>query len=150
LPFRERPSILLPMDEIALDRLRAVLANVLQDAPAVAAVYAYGSRISGRPLPSSDLDLAFVLAPGTPRTPLLAEELAARIASALRTSVEVDGHVATDLPLPVRGRVVTQGKLVFEHDPVVRTEFETTTRREYFDFLPFLERDAQAVLRAGG
>jgi predicted nucleotidyltransferase len=138
------------MDEIALDRLRVVLAGVLRDEPAVAAVYAYGSRISGRALPSSDLDLAFVLAPGTQGDPLFAEGLAARIASALRTAVEVDGHLATALPLPVRGRVVTQGMLVFERDPVVRVAFETTTRREYFDFLPLLERDARTVLSAGG
>ncbi len=117
----------------------------------IAAAYAYGSRTSGRVLPLSDLDLAFVLVPDASRDdPLLAERLAARIASALGTSVEVDAHVAEDLPLPVQGRIVTTGVLLFERDPARRVEFETSTRRLYFDFLPLLERDARAGLRSRG
>lgn len=151
LPFAQGDLILEPMEDIPLDRLRSVVAAVLEDAPAVAAVYAYGSRISGRALPLSDLDLAFVLTGGAPRRdPLFAERVAARIASELRTGVEVDAHVADDLPLPVRGRIVTQGILVFERDPARRVDFETTTRRQYFDFLPLLDRDARIALRAGG
>lgn len=119
--------------------------------PQVAAVYAYGSRVSGRSVSLSDLDLALVLADDVAgEDPLFAERIAARIAAELRTTVEVDAHVAETLPLPVRGRVVTQGVLVFERDPVRRLRFETDTRRLYFDFLPLLERDARTALSAGG
>ncbi len=139
------------MEQISLDRVRAAVTEVLQDVPVIAAAYAYGSRTSGRVLPLSDLDLAFVLVPDASRDdPLLAERLAARIASALGTSVEVDAHVAEDLPLPVQGRIVTTGVLLFERDPARRVEFETSTRRLYFDFLPLLERDARAGLRSRG
>jgi predicted nucleotidyltransferase len=139
------------MTEISLDRLRAAVSAVVRDVPEVAAVYAYGSRIAGRPLPGSDLDLAFVLGPGAPPAdPLFAERLSARIAVELRTGIEIDGHLAGHLPLAVQGRVVTTGVLLFERDPVRRVAFETATRRLYFDFLPFIERDARIALGGGG
>lgn len=137
---------------LSLEQLRSALATVLRDVPAVAAAYAYGSRVRGRPLAFSDLDLALV--PVEPDAgeadPLLAERVAARLAAALGVPFEVDAHLTDRLPLPVRGRVVTEGLLVFERDPSRRVAFETATRREYFDFLPTLKRDARAALRAGG
>lgn len=139
------------MDRPALDRLRRVVARVLDAQPvAVAAAYAYGSRVHGRPSPLSDVDLALVLAnDGAPEDPLLAERLAARIAMQLGTGVEIDVHLARDLPLGVRGRAVA-GVLVYERDPRRRVEFETSTRRHYFDFLPYLERDAREGILSGG
>lgn len=75
---------------------------------------------------------------------------AARLTLELDSSVELDVHIASSLPLPVRGRVVTEGVLLYEADPSARVEFETATRRLYFDFLPFLDRDAREGLLAGG
>jgi len=139
------------MEPVSLDRLADILPGILADVPDIAAVYAYGSRVSGRPLPPSDLDLAVVLTRDAARDdPLLAERLSVTVGRALGTSVEIDAHVADDLPLPVRGRVVTEGKLVFESDPSRRVDFETSTRRLYFDFLPFLERDAREGILSGG
>ena len=139
------------MNDVSLDRVRVVMSQVLSDVPEVAAAYAYGSRFAGRPMPGSDLDIALVLAAGVRGDdPLLAERVAGRVASELQASVEIDAHIADDLPLPVQGRVVTQGVLVFERDPVRRVDFETSTRRLYFDFLPFLERDAKIGLAARG
>lgn len=139
------------MEDLPLDRLRPVLARILGEVPAVAAAYGYGSRVLGRAHPLSDLDLALVLRRDA-RTddPLLAERISARISTTLRTDVEVDVHFARDLPLPVRGRVVTSGVLLYEADPSSRVEFETATRRLYFDFLPLLERDAREALTSGG
>lgn len=135
----------------SVDHLRSAAAEVLDQFPEVAAAYLYGSAASGRTLPLSDLDLAIVLSQGAARNdPLLAERIAGRLAGALSTSVEIDAHVADDLPLPVRGRVVTEGVLLYERDPARRVEFETSTRRLYFDFLPLLERDAREGLQARG
>lgn len=139
------------LEEATLERLRRAADRVLADAPEIAVAYAYGSRIAGRALPISDLDLVFVLRDDEASLdPLLAERLAGRIASELRTSVEVDAHLARDLPLGVRGRALTEGVLLYDADPSRRVEFETSTRRLYFDFLPFLERDAREALLAGG
>ena len=99
----------------------------------------------------SDLDLGFVLVRDAARDdPLLAERLAARIATALGTAVEIDAHIAEDVPLPVRGRMVTESVLIYDPDPARHVALETDTRRLYFDFLPLLERDAREGLRAGG
>jgi predicted nucleotidyltransferase len=107
--------------------------------------------VAGRPSLLSDLDVAFVLVAGAKRDdPLFAERLASGLAVALDSAVEIDANVVDDLPLPVLGRVVTEGILLYESDPVRRVEFETSTRRLYFDFLPFLERDAREGLKARG
>lgn len=137
------------LEGATLKRLRRAADRVLADAPEIAVVYAYGSRITGRALPMSDLDLVFVLRDDEASLdPLLAERLAGRIASELRTPVEIDARLARDLPLGVRGRAVTEGVLLYDADPSRRVEFETSTRRLYFDFLPFLERDAREALLA--
>jgi predicted nucleotidyltransferase len=151
----ERPSEAKPLDadlDLRIDDLRAVVARVLSEGPEIVAAYVFGSRVAGRPLPSSDLDLAFVSRTEADLTedPLLAERLTARIAAELRTSVEIDGHLAARLPLNVRGRVVTEGILLYDADPEGRVDFETSTRRLYFDFLPFIERDAREALLRGG
>ncbi len=148
---------LLAMDDRTLDRLRRALERVLPDIPEIAAAYAFGSRISGGALPLSDLYVALVLRDeGRRDDPLLAERISVRIASELRSAiegdeaVEIDAHLAEDLPLPVRGRVVTGGMLLYEADPSSRVDFETSTRRKYFDFRPLLERDAREGLLSGG
>lgn len=153
MPANESEAKYLDADqELGIDHLREVVSRVLSGSPEIAAAYAFGSRVSGRPLPFSDLDLAFVSRKdaGLAEDPLLAERLTARIAAELRTSVEVDGHLAARLPLNVRGRVVTEGVLLYEADPERRVDFETSTRRLYFDFLPFIERDAREALLRGG
>lgn len=137
---------------LTIDVVRDATSDVLSECPEVAAAYAFGSRATGSPLPSSDLDLAFVLSDDVDASddPLLPERLAARIATRLRTPIEIDAHLVTRLPLNVRGRVVTEGILLYESDPKRRVEFETHTRRLYFDFLPFIERDAREALLRGG
>ncbi len=105
--------------ELGIDHLREVVSRVLSGSPEIAAAYAFGSRVSGRPLRFIDLDLAFASRKDADlaEDPLLAERLSARIAAELRTSMEVDGHLAARLPLNVRGRVVTEGVLLYEADP---------------------------------
>jgi len=135
----------------SLDRLRSVARETLSAVGGVAAVYAYGSRVRGRPFSFSDLDLALVMEEDEGSgNPLVAEEAAARLESALGGEIEVDAHVAADLPLAVLGRVVTEGELIYERDRVRRVRFESATRLRYFDFLPLLERDAREGLAADG
>lgn len=132
---------------VTLDGVRAALAAVAAGVPELAAAYAYGSRVTGADSAHSDLDLALVLSAGSKPGPLLAETVAVRLAERLDFGVEVDAHLVDHLPLPVLGRVVTEGVLVFDRDPSRRVEFETATRRLYFDFVPFMERDAREALR---
>lgn len=135
--------------EPSVERIAAAVARAVEGVREIAAVYLYGSSLAGRISRLSDIDLALVL-PDEPDDPLFAERIAARVGEELGGDIEIDAHVAADLPLPVRGRVVTRGRLIYERDPSCRVEFETATRRLYFDFLPLLERDAREGLQAGG
>ncbi|MFO7893929.1 MAG: nucleotidyltransferase domain-containing protein [Longimicrobiales bacterium] len=126
--------------------VRAALGEVGADIPDLAVAYLYGSAVAGDAGPGSDLDIALVLVADADPGPLFAETVSARLAERLGFTGEVDAHLVDHLPLPVRGRVVTEGVPVFERDAVRRVEFETSTRRLYFDFLPFLERDAREAL----
>ena len=134
------------------DRLTAAVQALGEDEPEVAVIYLFGSAATGSAHPRSDIDLAVVLRdPDAPsvQDPLLAERLAATLQLALPAH-EIDLHLAHRLPLPVRGRVVTTGRPLFVRDDAVRVEFETSTRRLYFDFLPFLERNAREGILSDG
>lgn len=139
------------MQRIDSERLRTAARRAFAGSEAVAAAYAYGSRISGRPHGESDLDVAVVLRRGEEDPdPLFPERLANRLAEALGETGEIDLRLAERLPLALRGRIVTEGVMIFESDPPRRVEFETDTRREYFDFLPLIERDAREGITARG
>lgn len=132
-----------------MEELRAIVSAVAAEVPQLAAVYLYGSRALGTAAVGSDVDLALVLTAGVETGPLLAETIAARVGERLDFAVEVDAHRADHLPLPVLGRVVTEGILLFERDASRRVEFETSTRRLYFDFQPFMERDLREAFERG-
>lgn len=112
-------------------------------------MYLYGSRAAGTGSEASDVDIALVLTAEAQPGPLFAETVGARVGERLGFSVEVDAHRVDHLPLPVLGRVVTDGVLLFERNPSRRVEFETSTRRLYFDFQPFMERDLRESLGGG-
>lgn len=135
----------------SLEHVREAVSRALAGVPEIAAVYLYGSQATGSALPISDIDLALVLSvDAIPDDPLFAERVSVRVAEELETPLEIDAHVVDTLPLSVLGRIVMSGVVVFERDASRRVEFETSTRRLYFDFLPLLERDAREALRSGG
>lgn len=142
---------------IDLDRLREAARRAFGANGAVAAAYVYGSQVSGRTLPTSDVDIAVVARTGEAvADPLFPERLAVRLSEVLEAygdddpPADLDVRLVDHLPLTLRGRIVTEGVLIFEADAVRRVEFETDTRRAYFDFLPLIERDAREGLTAGG
>ena len=55
-----------------------------------------------------------------------------------------DVRVINEAPLMVRGEVVTNGILLYSRNEVFRVAYETSTRSEYFDFMPtaVLHREA--------
>ncbi len=127
-----------------LNGLKEAASTAFADVGQVGAAYAFGSRITRRSLPGSDLDIALLPTPGSADSdPLLAEKMAGRLAEALGANVEIDCRLTEGLPLTLTGRIVTEGVLIYDGDPSLRVAFETDTRRHYFDFLPLIERDAR-------
>lgn len=118
-----------------VSRLREQLPKILADEP-VQLAYLYGSRVTGQSTSFSDVDIALVA--GTLLGPLARLKLILRVQLALAdcSGIEADVRVIDKAPLVFRGRVVSDGVLVFARTENARVGFETATRMRYFDYLP--------------
>jgi len=135
----------LDTDEL-VDTLRRCLPQILDDLP-VRLAYLHGSAARGEMTPSSDVDIALVcddeLAPRQ-RLRLMLDVSAELYRQASIT--EADVRVINDAPLVFQGRVLCEGIILYTRDKVQQIEFETRTRDEYFDFLPYHRRLQAAFL----
>lgn len=116
----------------------------------MAAVYLYGSAAAGRTTSLSDVDVAVLFGDASP-DPVAARAVRSAIAGDLVhrfPGLFFDVRNLEDLPLAVRGRILTEGRLLVDRDPSRRVAFEVRTRMLYFDFLPFLTADTREGLRA--
>jgi predicted nucleotidyltransferase len=119
-----------------LDRLKGAAAAVLDGAP-VRFAYLYGSVARGDTHPGSDVDIAVMFERLVPAAERLRHELALGLVFDARLGGErADVRDLAAMPLILRGRVVTEGALIFSRDEEGRVAFEVAARNEYFDFLP--------------
>jgi predicted nucleotidyltransferase len=112
----------------------------------IVAIYLYGSSISERLREESDIDIAIL-----PRHNTTGEErlvLIARIEGIVSKVLREEGIFRqvsiADLrgrfiPISLQYKVITEGILLYEKDAVERSEFENAVKREFFDFIPYLE-----------
>jgi predicted nucleotidyltransferase len=130
-----------------VDTLRLHLPQIVKDLP-VQLAYLHGSAARGEETPSSDVDIALVCdeetSPGQ-RLRLMLDVSAELFRQA--GIADADVRVINDAPLVFRGRVACEGILVYARDEAQRIEFETRTRDEYFDYLPFHRRLQDAFLK---
>ena len=127
------------MDDIA-SKLRSFLPSILRREPVVLA-YLYGSATIGLTTPFSDVDIALVVEPGLSALQQL--KVVLRLQADLSDHLAIpnaDVRIINDAPLVFRGRVACDGLLLYTRDEGARVEFETTTRTEYFDYLPIHRR----------
>lgn len=107
--------------------------------------YVYGSYTKGAAHAFSDLDVA-VYVEGLDVKGCLELELSLGliIDEKLDHMVQADVRVLNRLPLVLKGRILSEGELIYSIAEDQRVEFETQVRRAYFDFLPviFQYRDA--------
>ena len=125
----------LDRDEL-VPRLREALSAILKARP-VKLAYLHGSVVTGFTTSPSDIDIALVT--DQEMTPLEHLHLISAVELELAENWDIrnaDVRVINDAPLVFRGRVVSEGILLFARDEATRIEFETTTRDEYFDYLP--------------
>ncbi len=127
---------------LLVSRLHEHLPAILADEP-VQLAYLYGSSVTGQTTPFSDVDVALVVGTTLPPFTRLRLILRVQLALADRCGIEADVRVIDDAPLVFRGRVVSDGVLVFARAENVRVAFETATRMHYFDYLP-IHRELQA------
>jgi uncharacterized protein len=127
--------------------LKSCLSNILPRYP-VNLAYLFGSAATGQTTPLSDVDVALVLTTETitPGKQLALELKIAEEISRQCAIADVDVRMINTAPLMLRGEVVTQGILLYCTDELFRIEFETSTRSDYFDFLPIAAQIQQGYL----
>lgn len=116
--------------------LSLALRTVLETAPPeVLAAYLYGSRARGTSKPSSDVDLALLLA-APPAATLrgIARDVEAAVERVVR--VPVEAVVLNRAPADLVHRVLRDGIIVLDRDRAARLRFEVRVRNEYFDLAP--------------
>lgn len=118
--------------------------EALERSGAVAIAYVFGSaaRSGAGGQPPRDLDLAVVFRPGTNDPFRTALALNCKVEKA--TGVNTDLHEFDRLPVALRFRILCEGKVLLEDDPLARLRLEARTMLEYYDFKPYLDR-----IRAG-
>lgn len=121
--------------------LQGHLPEILRDRP-VALAYLYGSAAIGLTTPLSDIDVALVISPDADldayRRVLLELDIQGDIEHRCGIA-NVDVRSIDRAPLRVQGKVLTQGTLLYARSDAFRIDYETRTRKLYFDFRPVLD-----------
>lgn len=124
----------------ALATLQTCLHDLFVSEP-VELAYLFGSAATDRMTPFSDVDIALVVdSDVVPPAKRLKYELKIEDLVAEKCDLgRADVRVINEAPLVIKGKVVTEGILLYARDESRRIDFETTTRARYFDFLPFAQ-----------
>ena len=127
-----------------VSKLQEALPKLLAGRP-VTLAYLHGSSVREDTHPFSDVDIALVTdGPLAPKEQLrLILELQVDLADRCEIG-NLDVRVINAASIVFRGRVVTDGRLVYARSEDARVEFEVSTRLRYFDYLP-THREMQAV-----
>jgi predicted nucleotidyltransferase len=145
--------ILAPSGQTAMDfneivfRLQNELPHILAHRPVLLA-YLYGSLARGQATPLSDVDIALVTEQPLPPLTRLDLELDVEVKLSALGISQVDVRVINQAPPVVRGRVVTEGRLLYCRDEKRRVDFESQARTQYFDLQPLLREQRQTYFRA--
>lgn len=132
-----------------LERIEKRLAPALANYP-IAALYAFGSAISGTNHRASDVDMAVVF--GNEDVP---EEERLRVLDEITATAEQQlgiGQQRADvsdlerLPLPLRFRIIQQGKLAYCQDMARLRHEQLRTTALYHDALPAIKAANQRFL----
>ena len=94
-------------------------------------VYLFGSRARKISTPFSDIDIAVFLK--RKKGPYYKLRLLERLYSLLETN-NVDLVILNETNLPLQYRILRDGKLVVDKDPLLRHKFFSLTLRKYHDF----------------
>ena len=107
----------------------------LKENRGVVSIHLFGSYARGREKPFSDIDIC-----------VIADRDADRDAILSNSSRKIDLSIFHDLPLTMRFRVLSEGKLLFLRDELRLHRITVATIKEYLDFKPHIVRRMERVL----
>ena len=130
------------MSTAEITRVRQILLNnapaILNNQP-VLLCYLYGSFAREDIHSFSDIDIGIYVKKMNSETMLDIElSLALEFDGIVGHGCNVDVRSINYMPLVMKGNIVTEGILLYSQNDPFRIEFETSVRREYFDFRPFI------------
>jgi len=106
--------------------------------------YLFGSQLRGKTGPLSDYDFAVFLSQKTSFP--FKYKLKNKLLSIL-DSKQVDLVILNDAPIELKYKIIATGKVIFQKNSIVRTEFEADTLSQYFDYLPVLRAQKKDILK---
>jgi len=127
---------------------------ILECAPAilktrpVLLAYLYGSYAKGDVHPFSDIDIGIYLDENILALKALDIELSLSLDfdAILGNTFNVDVRSINNMPLMMKGGIVSEGILLYSRNDPFRVEFETNVRKVYFDFKPYIHRYFKAYI----
>ena len=127
---------LLNFFQVVVSRVEHALRDLITTEPQnIAAAYLFASVARGTARASSDVDIA-VLYSATPAATLEGLPLALETALEKRLGKPVQIVVLNTAPVDLVHRVLRDGRLLIDTDPLARIRFEIKARNEYFDLEP--------------
>ncbi|MGH7600442.1 MAG: type VII toxin-antitoxin system MntA family adenylyltransferase antitoxin [bacterium] len=118
----------------------SALQQRLSQYPEIVAAYLYGSIVTNKMNPMSDVDVAILLQEQTPRRRELS--ISFHIISAVQEIFHREGDVKVlnrIKDLPFLHEVLSKGKLIYERVPAINRSFVAETVIAYLDFKPAYE-----------
>lgn len=111
---------------------------------AVVCGYLFGSMARGEPRKNSDTDVAVLYRHSPiPGFDAAGVPLAGELERLLGKPVDV--VVMNSAPVDLIHRILRDGILIFDRDPLFRVRFEVVARSKYLDLKPILDRYRRAV-----
>jgi uncharacterized protein len=131
------------------DTLRTAAGRVLDDEPVLFA-YLFGSHARATPEAHSDVDVAVLLDDSVSPAGYL--DLSLRMAGALERATGVGPVealvVLNEAPLPLAGRIVNEGRVIYSRDEPRRCRYESLIFRQFTDFDQMARSLEEELIRA--
>ncbi len=109
--------------------------------------YLYGSYANGLEHSFSDIDLCIYM-DNIPDNKKLSIQMAIslEIDEKLKIRQNSEVRIMNDLPLIIKGQIVTEGIIIYSKNEDLRIDVESHIRRTYFDFFPVIRQYHQAYI----
>ncbi len=126
------------------EEIVVLISSFLQKRAEIYAAYLFGSFVTGEPF--ADIDLG-VLLRQEPEDPLEFEiELESKLEKLERFRLDV--RVLNRAPISFTQNVIRFGRIIIDHEPNIRSDFEGYVLKKYFDFARFRRNYLAEVINA--